>query len=133
MSIEKRPPPDPSPLGRHGEDLAADHLERAGYHILDRNVRVGRLEIDIVATIGDTLVIVEVKTRSSRFFGMPEESVGWHKQRRLVRATARLLQHGSLPRKNEIRFDVISVLMDGASATVEHLPGAFEVEPGGSQ
>jgi putative endonuclease len=73
-------------LGRWGEDLAADWLVRHGCEILDRNVRTPYGEIDLVARQGDLLLFVEVKTRTNRTFGLPEESVTSRKQAHMLAA-----------------------------------------------
>ena len=72
-------------LGARGEEIAAWYLESQGYEIIARNVRVPQVgEIDIVAREGETLAIVEVRTRLGDRFGSPEESVGASKQRKLL-------------------------------------------------
>ncbi len=62
-------------IGKYGEDLAADYLKRLGYKIIERNFRIRGGEIDIIAFDGSCTVYVEVKTRTSRKFGRPEEAV----------------------------------------------------------
>ena len=62
-------------LGKWGEELAATYLEEKGYVILERDWKSGHHDLDIVAKDGDTLVIVEVKTRRNRLFGDPEEAI----------------------------------------------------------
>lgn len=74
-------------IGKFGEDLAVSYLKKHGYKIIERNFRIRGGEIDIIALDKDTLVYVEVKTRSSHQFGLPEESVGYHKLRFLERAS----------------------------------------------
>lgn len=73
--------------GKFGEDLAVSYLKKQGYKIIERNFRIRGGEIDIIAIDRETLVYVEVKTRSSHQFGLPEESVGYHKLRFLERAS----------------------------------------------
>ena len=113
-------------LALEGEWLAAEHLARAGYRIVARNVRADGVEIDLVATRGALVAFVEVKTRASRGFGAPEEAVDARKCARLVRgARAWLHAHGS--RQARARFDVIAVERDAAGELrVRHLPGAFD-------
>lgn len=73
-------------LGKGGEELAAQFLSKRGYKIIDRNFRIRGGEIDIVALETNTLVIVEVKTRTSHQFGLPEESITRYKLKFLERA-----------------------------------------------
>jgi len=70
-------------LGKWGESTAADYLERKGYVILAKNIRTPYGEIDIVASLQNLLIFIEVKTRSSRSFGMPEESLTARKLARM--------------------------------------------------
>lgn len=72
--------------GRHGEDLACKFLKEHGYQIIERNFRIRGGEIDIIAKDGQTLVYVEVKTRSTRIFGRGEEAVTQRKIKFLERA-----------------------------------------------
>lgn len=73
-------------LGLNGESLAASYLQEKGYTILDRNWRSGHKELDLVVRKDSTLVVVEVKTRSSDNFGSPQDAVDERKIRRLVMA-----------------------------------------------
>jgi putative endonuclease len=116
-------------LAAEGERLAAEHLARAGYRIAARNVRADGVEIDLVATRGALVAFVEVKTRSRRDHGAPEEAVDPRKCARLVRgARAWLAAHA--PRGARARFDVIAV-EPGADGrlVVRHLPDAFDATP----
>jgi putative endonuclease len=112
-------------VGRYGEQLAAEHLERAGLQILDRNWRCQEGEIDIVAADGDTLVICEVKTRSGLGYGDPAEAVVAAKAARLRRLALRWLAADRLCWR-ELRFDVVTVLRgQGDEPVIRHLRGAF--------
>jgi putative endonuclease len=109
-------------LGRQGEDTAAQWYERAGYRIAARNWRCSEGEIDlvVVAPDGETVVICEVKTRSSTSFGSPEEAVTLTKQRRLRRLAARWLSQqppGRTPSWS-VRFDVVAVMSDRSGTLV---------------
>lgn len=107
-------------LGAHGEQLAAEWYEAHGYQVMARNWRCVLGELDLVCRRGGTLVICEVKTRSSQRFGTPAEAVNPAKRRRLRRLSGRwLAEHpvGCL----EIRFDVASV----SGSRVEVLEEAF--------
>lgn len=111
-------------FGARGEDLASAHLERMGYRIIARNVRTPFGEIDIVAEDADTLVLVEVKTRSSRRFGHPKEAVDRRKQTKLVACGTHYLK--TAPGRRA-RFDVVSILDDGnAPPVVEVTRNAFD-------
>ncbi len=110
-------------LGRQGEQLAAEHLQRAGLRILDRNWRCADGEIDIVAAERRTLVVCEVKTRSGVRYGTPLEAINARKRSRLRRLAVRwLVAHGILV--DEIRIDVVGVLKSGTGEfTIEHVRG----------
>ena len=95
-------------IGKWGEDTAARHLESQGYAILARNFHTAHGEIDIVARKDDTLVFVEVKTRSSHSFAYPEDSVTPRKQASMLSAAADYLQaHPESP--ESWQFDVIAI------------------------
>lgn len=110
-------------LGRFGEDAAVRHLLDAGFEVLERNWRCSVGEIDIVARDGDTIVLVEVKTRRGLGFGAPLEAVTPRKAARLARLGVeyrRAAGQASAP----LRIDLVGVLLprDGA-VQIEHLPG----------
>lgn len=110
-------------LGRTGERIAREWLERAGMEILDVNWRCPLGELDIVARDGDTLAFVEVKTRSSTAFGHPAEAVTGAKVARLRRlAGAWLEEHDTYAAG--LRIDVVAVLRrPGQPVLVEHVAG----------
>lgn len=110
-------------IGKLGEQLAADYLRQQGYAILETNWRLGRLEADIIAYMEGTIVIVEVKTRSSQGFGEPEDFVDYKKKKaciKLANAYVRLNW-----RDEEVRFDIISVIFSGEQYEIKHLEHAF--------
>ena len=91
-----------------GEKLAADFLRERGYTVVETNYRCAEGEVDIVACHGDVLVFVEVRTRRSRRFGSPEESVTATKQERLRAVAARYREtHEDLP--ESWRIDVVAI------------------------
>ncbi|GGB97909.1 YraN family protein [Cellulomonas carbonis] len=112
-------------VGRYGEGVAAAHLGRAGWEVLDRNWRGRAGEIDIVALDGEELVVVEVKTRSGDGFGHPAEAVTPVKLARLRRLAAEWLDaHDVRPRG--VRIDVVAVrTARRGAAHVEHLRGVL--------
>jgi putative endonuclease len=109
--------------GRAGEQRAAQHLELTGYTVLDRNRRCPRGEIDIVAARGRELVVVEVKTRRTEWFGHPFAAVDQRKRDRLWRLScAWIVAHPELARGRRLRLDVIGITgEDPATAVLEHL------------
>ena len=110
-------------LGEKGENLAVSELRKKGYSILAENWRSGRNEIDVVAKIGDTIVFVEVKTRSSAYFGEPSEAVSPAKQKRLIQAANDYLEQYEL--ELEARFDVISIVSNANATKMDHIEDAF--------
>jgi len=109
--------------GRFGEELAADHLQALGLILLDRNWRCDVGEVDIVARDGDTLVICEVKTRSSRRFGSPLEAITPEKAARLRRlAACWVREHDVHPLA--IRIDLVGIVLGGGEPQIEHVRGA---------
>jgi putative endonuclease len=110
-------------LGRKGETIAVDFLVANGYEILETNWKLGRNEIDVIALSGKLLVIAEVKTRQSDFFGQPELSVTPAKQRILVRAANAYVRYKN--RTEEVRFDVIAILLKEGTPQVNHIRDAF--------
>lgn len=110
-------------LGRQGEQLAAEHLQQAGYRILARNWRCAEGEIDIVAVDRRVLVACEVKTRSGTGYGTPLEAITWKKRRRLRRLAINwVTANGVL--FDEVRVDVVAVLKTQARGfTIEHIRG----------
>jgi len=113
--------------GRLGEELAARHLERAGWRILDRNYRAGHLEIDLVACRDGILSFVEVKARGGVGFGHPLLAIDGRKRRDLARAArAWLREHPG--RGGEVRFDAVAVLWtpDGR-VHLEHVEDAWRL------
>jgi len=110
-------------IGKIGEGIATKYLIRQGYEILRRNWRYNRDEIDIIAHDGPWLVIVEVKTRTSSWFGEPEMAVSPAKIRSMVRAAEGYIRENDYP--GETRFDVVGILLDGEKVHLNHIKDAF--------
>lgn len=119
--------------GRGAEDIAARYLEREGFRILWRNVRIGALEVDLVAKQEDLVVIVEVRSRGPGSFEGPLASVSREKRRLLVRAS-RGLWRGRLkkmPDVMRVRIDVIAITDDaGGNTAIEWIKGAITEQDG---
>lgn len=109
--------------GAEGEQLAAEHLEKNGFEILDRNWRHRNFELDLVARENDFIVVVEVKTRKSLYGGEPEVSVNRQKQRSIIKAAnAYVVYHGI---DMQVRFDIIGVVIKGKTHFINHIKDAF--------
>jgi putative endonuclease len=109
--------------GRLGETLAAAYLELAGYRVLARNRRWGPFEVDLIAQRGEVIAFVEVRLRSNRTHGRPEDSLGWRKRAHLVQAVRGLLGELAPEPGRRVRLDVIAIEMEGLGLRVRHLPG----------
>jgi putative endonuclease len=127
--IDQPAPQSSAQLGRLGEQLAAEHLERLGYEIVERNFRTRWGELDIVARRDGTLAFCEVKTRrAAGRAGGPLEAVSRVKQVQVRRMGARwLVDRRNRPFAEIIRFDAIGVTFDSAGRllALQHLEGAF--------
>ncbi|HNV17326.1 MAG: YraN family protein [Bacteroidales bacterium] len=110
-------------MGKEGEELAAEYLVKQGYTIEARNWRYGHEEIDIIARKDDLLLIVEVKTRRSNYFGQPESFVSFAKQKALIRCANRYIYQHNF--EGDTRFDIISIIMTPKGNQINHIPNAF--------
>ncbi len=111
-------------LGKRGEELAAQYLKEKGYVVFERNWRYGKAEIDIIAMDGKTLVFIEVKTRSTLDFGLPQEFITKKKINLMILAANAYTEQ--YKRTEEIRFDVLGIYQKGDVIEVfEHLEDAF--------
>lgn len=114
-------------VGQRGENIAARYLEARGLRLLERNYRCRGGEIDLVMLDGSTLVLVEVRLRSSADFGGAAASVGPRKQRRLVHAARHLMMTRHEFREWPIRFDVVALEGSPAGERVDWIRDAFSV------
>jgi putative endonuclease len=116
-------------LGRLGEDLALEHLERLGYRRVARNHRTRFGELDLIVCDDATIVFVEVKARRiGASAGSAVESVPPRKQRQVrAMAAAWLVESSDRPRSSDLRFDVVAVTVDevGRLVRLDHLEAAF--------
>jgi putative endonuclease len=109
--------------GKKGEEMAKNFLANKGYEILEANWRSGHNEIDIIAKKDSAIIVAEVKTRKTNFFGEPEEFVTKAKQKSLIKAANHyILQKGI---DLEVRFDIISILYSGSNYKIHHIEDAF--------
>ena len=114
--------------GQAGEELACSHLRHEGFEIVERNYRCRSGELDVVARDGDVTVFVEVKQRRDSSYGEGYEAVTFGKRRRVVRA-ARLYAASHDLEEQPMRFDVVSVDVDGqGDVRIRHDRGAFDAD-----
>lgn len=111
-------------LGKWGEQKAEEHLRAKGYRIVECNWHCGHRDIDIVAFDNDTLVIVEVKTRSYNTIAAPEEAVDFNKIKSLSIAANAFVKYYRI--NAELRFDIISIVSHGNNNyDIKHIEDAF--------
>ena len=114
---------DHNELGKKGEQIAIDFLVKKKYKILEKNYRYLKLEVDIIAQKENILVAVEVKTRTTDFFGNPQEFVDPKKIKRLLSAIDNYVIEKEL--EVEVRFDIIAIIQYKQQTKIEHLKDAF--------
>lgn len=114
---------DHNELGKIGESIALDYLKKEGGKILNTNYRFKRNEVDIIMLDGDELVVVEVKTRSNPFMAGPEKTVTRSKQRAIIQVTQEYIENHN--RKEEVRFDIVSILIHNNQTKGDHIKDAF--------
>jgi putative endonuclease len=114
-------------LGQRAEDAVAGYLEQAGFSIVARNLRLGRLELDIVARRAELVVVVEVRTRGVGAWTTGLGSLSRAKRLRIRRAGQRLWRdrYKGDPSIERMRFDAASVRFDGARADIDYVVAAF--------
>jgi len=112
-------------LGKDGENIAADFLEKNGLSIIRKNYRTVFGEIDIIAKDREVIVFVEVKTRADDSFAHPFEAVN-QKKREKIRKAALCFMKGQ-KREFPARFDVLSITSYRGETRIEHIKDAFEV------
>ena len=111
--------------GAAAEIAALQFLKTQGLELVTRNYRCRGGEIDLIMLHGRTLVLIEVRFRSSTYFGGSAASVTWHKQRRLIAAARHLMLSRADLRRYPARFDVIAISPGSAAQQVEWIKNAF--------
>ena len=109
--------------GTKGEEIASDFLFKKGYTILETNWHFHNLEVDIIAMKDKILVVVEVKTRKSNYFGEPETFVNKQKQKNLIKVANSYILRNNLDL--EVRFDIISIILGENQIKINHIKDAF--------
>jgi putative endonuclease len=113
-------------LGKKGEELATEFLLKLGYQIIATNWHERKFEMDIIAQDQNQLVFVEVKTRSTSYFGNPAEAVTPAKQKHLVDGANYYIEKHEIDL--ECRFDVIAIIKNNNEQKIEHFKDAFYPE-----
>jgi putative endonuclease len=111
--------------GQKGENIASEFLMSKGYEIICKNWRNGKDELDIISMHNGTLVVVEVKTRGTDYFGEPHEFVGKAKQKRMMKATQQYIEKENI--QLDVRFDVIAIQFLNNQQKIVHIENAFGV------
>lgn len=114
---------DHNELGKKGEKLAIDFLIKNGYQILEKNYRYLKAEVDIIAKKENVLAVVEVKTRTTDYFGDPQDFVNPKKIKLLLSAIDYYVIEKDLD--VEVRFDIIAIIHKNNNTKIEHLEDAF--------
>lgn len=110
-------------LGKEGEQLAVNLLRKKKHTILTQNYRYRRGEIDIISLHENQLIATEVKTRETAVFGSPYQAVSRSKQRQIISVMNAFIEQTN--RTEEVRFDVISIVLGKQKAEIEHIESAF--------
>jgi putative endonuclease len=111
-------------VGRHYEAQAAAELEARGWTIVDRNVRFGRREIDLIIRRGDVVAFVEVKARRTQRCGHPLEAIT-RRKRHEIECVARWWLSRFGRASDHYRFDAVAVVVDRAGTRIEHVEEAW--------
>lgn len=115
---------DHNVLGKKGEEAAKRYLVNKGYKIKELNWRFRKNEIDIIATLNNLLVIIEVKTRTNDFFENPKEAVTRKKQKFIIHAAEAYIMEKNIDL--EARFDIIAITLINQQTKIEHIEDAFQ-------
>ena len=118
---------DRKEIGRLGERMALEFLQKKGCQVLAANYRVGRLgEIDLIISMQDQLRFIEVKTRTGNAYGTPAEAVS-HKKQKTIRQVALCFLKANGATDVPVQFDVIEVILarDGRMLDIRHLEEVF--------
>lgn len=111
-------------LGAKGEEIAKKYLISIGHEILEKQWRYNKAEVDLISMIDGVLIFIEVKTRTSEYFGPPEEFVTAKKQRLMTAAASAYMQ--KIGHEWTIRFDIISIIIPSENKhSVHHFKDAF--------
>src|SRR4051812_38191715 len=110
-------------LGKKGEALAAEHLRKNGYSVMEQNYCWQKAEVDIIANKGNQMIFVEVKTRESAYLNDPSLMVPLKKQKQIIKAADAYMKEAA--EELDARFDIISIITNNKYTKIEHIEDAF--------
>lgn len=119
--IEEKPTRE---IGMEGEEIALNYLLENGYKLLERNWHFGKYEVDLIVENEKILIFVEVKFRSTDYFGEPEIFVSNKQKLNLIRAANRYISKYDI--EKESRFDIVSIVMQNGKPEINHIEDAFK-------
>ena len=114
---------DHNELGKEGEQFAIEYLQKNGYLILEKNYRFLKAEVDVIAEKENTIIAIEVKTRSTDYFGDPQDFINQKKIKLMVSAMDNYVVDRDLD--VEVQFDIIAIIKQKSVFQIEHLKDAF--------
>lgn len=112
-------------LGKFAEEVALDFFLKKDFHLLARNFRVGRAEIDLILSDEKMIVFVEVKYRKNNQFGYPEDFVSEAQKERIRFAAEIFLEKNTFEFSPKIRFDILAIDSENPKMHIEHFEDAF--------
>lgn len=128
MKLTPHPGPFRTSLGERGERAACEFLKEQGYEILEKNYTCKLGEIDVIARRQGRLAFIEIKTRTSTQFGLPQEAVDLRKQEKIVKVAQWYIKEKNLGR-TPVSFDVVAILWEeGKAPGIRLIPDAFSKE-----
>lgn len=111
-------------FGRWGEEKAKSYIEEKGFKIIEKNFRISRGEIDLIAEKENTIIFIEVKTRKNSFFGPPQSAVNFKKQNKIKKVAKYFLVNNNY-KDYKKRFDVIAIIYNNKNIDIEHYKNSF--------
>jgi putative endonuclease len=114
---------DHNDLGNAGEQFAIAYLQKNGYLILEKNYRFLKAEVDVIAKKENTIIAIEVKTRSTDYFGDPQDFINQKKIKLLVSAMDNYVVERDLD--VDVQFDIVAIIKQKHAFQIEHLKDAF--------
>lgn len=114
-------------IGQAGEKVAVAFLKKHGYRIIQQNFRCKFGEIDIIAYHRKTFCFIEVKARTTKAFGLPEQAVTKRKQKQIIRVTQYYLKRNKITDRICCRFDIVAISLDEGKPEVKLIKNAFTI------